>query len=47
LTERLTLGATRSWRGDDDGGRLVASGVYLYLLQTEQETRTRKMVVVR
>ncbi len=36
-----------TWYGDDTVGRSVASGVYLYLLQTEQETRVRKMVVVR
>lgn len=35
------------WHAEDDAGRRVASGVYLYLLQTKQETRTRKMVVVR
>jgi hypothetical protein len=36
-----------TWLGDDSRGRPVASGVYLYRLHTEQETKTRKMAVVR
>jgi len=35
------------WRADDDSRRRVASGVYLYLLQTEEGVRTRKMAVIR
>jgi len=35
------------WYGDNSQGQQVASGVYLYLLQTDQGTRTRKMTIVR
>lgn len=35
------------WRGEDNSGRRVASGVYLYELRTEEGARTRKMVVVK
>jgi len=35
------------WRGEDDRGERVGSGVYLYVLRTEAGTRTRKMLVVK
>ena len=48
IDERVPSGShTVKWQGDDRHGRQVSSGVYLYLLQTEHESRTRKMVVVR
>jgi len=49
LVDRLVQAGyhEETWLGDDARGRSVASGVYLYLLQTEQEKRMRKMVVVR
>ena len=35
------------WDGTDDAGRALASGVYLYRLQTADGTRVRKMTLVR
>jgi hypothetical protein len=35
------------WRGRDDGGREVASGVYLYRLEADGVSRSRPMVLVR
>jgi hypothetical protein len=35
------------WDGRDDGGRRVAGGVYLYRLDTDEGTRTRKLLLVR
>ena len=35
------------WQADDDSGRPVASGIYLYRLQTSYESRTMKMAVIR
>ncbi|RKZ19163.1 hypothetical protein DRQ50_02615, partial [bacterium] len=35
------------WDGLDDGGRGVASGVYHYVLQTEQGDLRRKMTLLR
>jgi len=35
------------WNGKDDSGIEVASGVYFYKLQTEDFTKTKKMVLVR
>ena len=35
------------WRGRDDGGREVASGVYLYRLEADGVSESRPMVLVR
>jgi len=35
------------WDGEDDAGRRVSSGVYLYRLQTAQRAMTRKLVLVK
>ncbi len=37
----------RVWKGTDDGGRSVSSGVYFYRLETENFNRTMKMVLVK
>ena len=36
-----------SWNGMDDAGRRVASGVYLYRLVTDDDTMTRRMVLLK
>lgn len=36
-----------AWDGRDDHGRLVASGMYFYRLETRDYARTRKMVIMR
>lgn len=38
---------TREWRGRDDEGRLVPSGLYFYRLDTESYSRTRRMVLLK
>jgi hypothetical protein len=44
----LEAGAHRvAWSGRDDGGRLVAAGLYWVRLETEEKTLTRKLLVVR
>jgi len=35
------------WRGRDDQGESVASGVYFYRLEAEEFTRTRKMILLK
>ena len=35
------------WNGQDDSGRIVASGSYFYKLETEIETRIRRMVLLK
>ena len=35
------------WQGDDDSGHLVAPGVYLYHLETEDGGTTRRMVLLK
>jgi hypothetical protein len=35
------------WNGKDADGRLSAAGVYLYRLETESTTETRRMVLVK
>ncbi|MCB0291414.1 MAG: T9SS type A sorting domain-containing protein, partial [Calditrichaeota bacterium] len=35
------------WDGRDDAGRPVCSGVYIYRLETAQQTATRKMILLR
>ncbi|KPK71175.1 hypothetical protein AMJ71_00890 [candidate division TA06 bacterium SM1_40] len=36
-----------AWDGRDEHGREVASGVYIYRLETEDFTATRKMVTLK
>ena len=38
---------TVRWDGRDDAGRPVCSGVYIYRLETPQQTATRKMILLR
>ncbi len=38
---------TVTWDGKDDTGASVAAGVYLYKLQTKEDTQTRRMVLVK
>ncbi|NKB71811.1 MAG: T9SS type A sorting domain-containing protein [Candidatus Latescibacteria bacterium] len=49
LAEGLrTAGQYRlEWDGRDDGGRELASGVYLYRLQAEDRIETRKLLLLR
>ncbi len=35
------------WNGTDNSGNTVSSGVYLYKLDSEQESRTRKMILMK
>jgi flagellar hook assembly protein FlgD len=35
------------WRGRDDRGRVVASGVYFYRLETDEGSFTGKMVLTK
>ena len=35
------------WRGTDDSGHVLASGTYLYKLQTSSYTETRKMLLIQ
>ncbi len=51
LVSHRALGASdaKKWMGknDNDNGKYVASGVYLWVVKTAQETKTGKIVVVR
>lgn len=38
---------TVTWDGRDDAGRMSATGVYLYRLQTERATEARRMTLVK
>ena len=38
---------TVTWRGDDDGGRALASGVYFYEVQVAGDRRLGKLTLVR
>ena len=43
-----SVGATSvEWDGTDDLGHAVASGVYLYRLETSAESQTRKLTLIR
>ena len=35
------------WEGKDESGKLVASGVYIYQLQTKEFVKSRKLVLIR
>ncbi len=44
----VTAGAyTASWDGNDEQGRPVAAGIYLYRLVTDQDRLTKRAVVIR
>ena len=46
-TGPLSAGEHRlTWDGRDAQGQPVAAGVYVYRLQVEEQTRTRKMVKI-
>lgn len=48
VNERLPAGEHEArWDGNDDGGRPVPSGVYLYRLETEGGAESRKMVLLK
>jgi flagellar hook assembly protein FlgD len=36
-----------SWDGNDSNGQLVASGIYIYKLHTQNFLQTKKMVLMR
>ena len=36
-----------SWDGQDDSGRTVSSGLYLYCLKAEDHIQSKKMIVLR
>jgi len=46
-TDDLPRTTTVSWDGEDDSGKKVPGGIYLYRLSTGSSSQTRKMVVVR
>ena len=48
LDERREAGRYEvTWDGRDDGGRRVASGVYLYRLEAGGKEESRRMVLVK
>ncbi len=44
---QIAGGHTVSWNATDDGGRLVASGVYLYRLQAGDQVDSKKMILLK
>jgi hypothetical protein len=49
LADRVEFEGPKSalWDGRDDGGRQVASGLYIYQLETPTSTHARKMLLVK
>ncbi|MBD3219987.1 T9SS type A sorting domain-containing protein [bacterium] len=48
VSEDLPAGAHEvTWRGDDEGGRPVASGVYFYRLEAGDQQASRRMLLVK
>ncbi|MBK7141840.1 MAG: T9SS type A sorting domain-containing protein [bacterium] len=48
LDEKTTAGEHRvTWDGRDNSSNLCATGIYLYLLQNENTTQARKMVMLK
>lgn len=48
LNRKLTPGNyTVQWDGRNDAGQVVASGIYLYRLETEKFVRTRKLILLK
>lgn len=48
LNQPMTVGSkTVNWDGADESGNLVAGGVYFYNLQTDVNSQTKKMVLLK
>lgn len=48
LDETRDAGAgSASWNGRDDAGRVVSSGLYFYRIESNGESRTRKMMLLK
>jgi len=49
LVDQSILSGAQSivWRGRDDDGRVVSTGIYFYNLQTRDSVLTRKLVLIR
>jgi M6 family metalloprotease-like protein len=48
LNDRVGAGVVRiAWEGKSDNGQPLASGVYLYRLETEEIVETRKMILLK
>jgi hypothetical protein len=48
VNERQSAGIKSvMWDGTDHAGRKVSSGIYLYKLETDQESEVRKMILIR
>jgi len=48
IDEHRTVGSyTVIWDGRDNQGNQVPSGIYLYLLQTENKVITKKMLLLK
>lgn len=45
--KRKAVRCTAIWYRRDDGGKLVASGIYLYKIETGDFRTTKKMIPVR
>ena len=46
-TKQSAGGYEIQWRGDDNAGRKVATGIYIYALQTNNALLTKKMVLLK
>jgi len=48
LSDQLTAGEhSVVWDGKDERGNAVSSGIYLYRLETEKYSATRKMLLMK